>query len=290
MLESADPILLKADDLARRADRTGALALLRKLPVADFWELLFDVPRKYSGLAALLPRMPPEDVQRSWTGNAGRELFAQSSAFILTLSRAFERFTGRPLEGATILDYGCGWGRLLRLMYVYSSPDNIFGIDPWDESIRICRERGVLGQVAVCDYLPRALPFNGVQFDLIYAYSVFTHLSERTAFLVQNAMRSRIKPGGIAAITIRPVQYWLKHPENLPPGETIENLMRTHDARGFAFAPHQRVPIEGEITYGDASISIEYIKLNWKGWSVEDIEATSDQFQILVYLKPVAPS
>ena len=262
--------------------------MLRRLPVEDFGKLLLEVPKRYSGLVALLPRMPPVEVQRSWTGSAGPALLAQSTAFVRTLARAFERLTGRPLEGATILDYGCGWGRLLRLMYAFTPPRNVFGLDPWDESIRICRECGVLGHLAVCDYLPRSLPFDTMAFDLIYAFSVFTHLSEKTASFAQEAMRSRIRLDGLAVITIRPVEYWLRHEEVLPAGETLDSLMRAHATHGFAFAPHNRPPIEGEITYGDASISMDYIAHKWNRWRVEGIETNAeDPYQVVVFLRPV---
>jgi hypothetical protein len=284
-----DSILHEANELACGADGAEALSLLRRLPADVFWELILEVPRKYSGLGTLLPQMPSEEVQRNWTGNAGRPLFTQSAAFVRTLSHAYERYTGRSLEDAAILDYGCGWGRLVRLMYAFSPPSRVFGIDPWEESINICRKCGVLGQLAVCDYLPRSLPFEGVDFDLIYAFSVFTHLSERTAGLVQEAMRCRIKPDGLAVITVRPVEYWLQHREVLPTGKTRNGLMRAHATYGFAFSPHNRSPIEGEITYGDASISIEYIERNWIRWRVEGIETNAvDPYQVIVFLKPTA--
>ena len=286
-MESIEATLNKANSLACGEDVPGALSVLRELSIWDYGKLLLNVPQEYPCLAAVLPRMPSDEVQRNWTGNSGTALLAQSSSFVGSLVEHFERLTGRSLKDSKILDYGCGWGRHLRLMAAFSEPANLFGVDPWDESINICRQCGVLGHLAVSDYLPRSLPFDAIEFDLIYAYSVFTHLSEKTAQLVQRTIRSRINPDGIAAITIRPIDYWLLHGEVLPAGETIDNLRQTHLDRGFAFAPHNRAPIEGEITYGDASISIEYIKRNWTDWQVEATETAADPYQILVFLRPI---
>lgn len=110
-----------------------------------------------------------------------------------------------------MLDYGCGWGRLIRLLYKYTPPARIYGVDPWDKSIDICKESGIRADLAVSDYLPKTLPFEGKKFDLIYAFSVFTHLSERAATMALAACRERIKNDGMMVITARPLSYWDYH-------------------------------------------------------------------------------
>lgn len=47
------------------------------------------------------------------------------------------RVTGAGLENKKILDYGCGWGRLLRLMNYYSDPDRVCGVDAMQESLTV---------------------------------------------------------------------------------------------------------------------------------------------------------
>jgi len=250
-------------------------------------ELLLDVPQSCPALRAVLPGMPSEDVQISWTGNAGPALLQQSLGFVETASSAFQSLTGRPLDGARILDYGCGWGRLIRLMYRFSEPDRIHGCDAWDHSLELCRAHGIRAHLSLCEEVPKDAPFPGVTFDLIYAFSVFTHLSERTARAVATVLRRCVDPGGLLVVTIRPQEYWDVHPQQQSVVDTAR-MKRDHASRGFAFAPHNRPPIDGDVTYGDTSIAIGYIEKNWPGWSVSRHQIDRvDPYQQLVFLRPV---
>ena len=42
----------------------------------------------------------------------------------------------------SVLDFGCGYGRLARLFYYYIKQDNFYGVDPWDRSINECLDNG----------------------------------------------------------------------------------------------------------------------------------------------------
>jgi trans-aconitate methyltransferase len=135
--------------------------------------------------------MSSEKVQNAWTGNHGQPLLTQSLAFIKAMTTGYTSITGAKISDAKVLDYGCGWGRLIRLLYKLTPIDNIYGVDPWDESINECHRNNVKGHLAISDWVPKALPFN-VKFNLIYAFSVFTHLSEKTTSIVLNTLRNYI--------------------------------------------------------------------------------------------------
>jgi SAM-dependent methyltransferase len=201
------------------------------------------------------------------------------------MENGFLRHARRPLEGATILDYGCGWGRILRLMYRFSPPEKIYGVDPWEPSLDICRATRVLGNLGRCDDVPRELPFPGVTFDLAYAFSVFTHLSERTATAALGAIRRRIRDDGLLVLTVRPAAYW--SPRSCPSGTTASDLRRRHEEHGFAFVPHLREPIDGEVTFGDASVSIDYVRRHWTEWDLVGEETNRvDRYQLILFLRP----
>ncbi len=158
-----------ADDVTLDA----LLARLRGMSLQDFGAFFISLPNpNYPKLSSRLPRMASDEVQRNWTGNSGFPLLLQTSAFVEAVANASLRYRSRPLNGARMLDFGCGYGRIARLMYFFSDHADVVGVDPWDESIRICRADGLGETFIQSEYLPRTLPVSGV-LDVIYAFSVW---------------------------------------------------------------------------------------------------------------------
>ena len=229
------------------------------------------------------PIMPPDAIQDSWTGSHGETLLSQSVPAMQSMISGYEALTGKSIRAASVLDYGCGWGRLIRLLYTFVPADQIYGVDPWDESIELCERYGVRCHLALCDYVPRALPFDR-SFDLIYAFSVFTHLSEKTARAVLSTLRRYIQPDGVLVITIRPRDYWIHQKYEFV---AIDRMLEAHDTIGFAFTPHNREPIDGDISYGETSISLSYIENTFTDWRIAKTEyVAADPFQFQVFLRP----
>jgi SAM-dependent methyltransferase len=272
------------------AKNGDVFAALRKFPLDAVADALLEMPSEYSDARAALPRMAPDDVQDSWTGNHGHTLLFQSCAFVRSIESGFMKHTGRQLRDTRILDYGCGWGRLIRLMYAFTAPENIYGCDPWYRSIELCHDSAIKANLAVCDYLPTEVPFPRVKFDLIYAFSVFTHLSEKTADAVMGVCRKTIADDGLLAITIRPESYWYVHKA---PAD-LDLMHALHRAGDYAFTPHSESRSgfkmrskDGIITYGDASFSLEYMKKRWTDWEVIGTDVNLlDPYQTIVFLKP----
>ena len=276
-------IYQKLNEAARNGD---VYAGLRELPVDAVADVLNFIPSEYGYAHATLPSMAPDAIQDSWTGTHGYPLLLQSSAFVRVLENGFRRFTGRGLDDATILDYGCGWGRLIRLMYRFTAPENLYGCDPWDRSIELCQESRLAGNFSVSEYIPTRPPFPGKKFDLIYAFSVFTHLSARSGNAVVKVCRECIADDGMMVVTIRPLSYWAAHDQRQNVVD-VEAMKAAHSEKGFAYTPHGREPIDGDITYGDTSMTLDYIKANWKGWDVAGVEFNlQDPYQTIVFLRP----
>lgn len=276
------------DELERSAEvsESALFESLRSFPVDVVGALLMNIPRKYVALRKYLPSMAAPEVQKHWTGDAGLSLLLQSCAFVRSVREGFHLYTGRPLNGEPVLDYGCGWGRLLRLMLAVTGPENLFGCDPWDKSLEACDGNHVRANIALSDYLPTDLPFPGKKFSLIYAFSVFTHLSERAATAALSACRKHIADDGMMAITVRPAAYWDCDPAVVAARKSAA-LKLEHERKGFAFLPHDREAIDGDITYGDASLSIEFIERRWRDWKVVGTDRLLlDKMQTVVFLTP----
>jgi SAM-dependent methyltransferase len=183
------------------------------------------------------------------------------------------------------LDYGCGYGRIARLMYYFSDPARVVGVDPWDKSIEICHGDGLGANFVQSDYLPESLPVGRRRFDLIYAFSVFTHLSERAARASLNTLAHYLKRKGLLVITIRPIEFW-PYDQAAQEAEAVEHQMALHREKGFSFRPHQRRAVDGDITYGDTSLKTDWLSHNFPQFTIKGVDRSlDDSLQRYVFLQ-----
>lgn len=141
MFKSDLSIVRAAEAVASVGSVEEVLGMLRRLSAMDFGRMLLEMPNPgFPALSKVLPRMAKTEVQTAWTGNSGYEMFRQIKDFVLRLELYFEAICRRTMRDATILDFGCGWGRLARMMAYYTNPDSIWCLDPLRESVNICKE------------------------------------------------------------------------------------------------------------------------------------------------------
>ncbi len=234
------------------ASREAALSKLRELGVADFAWVLWQMPMAdLPKLSSLLPPMASSEVQAEWTGDTGHVLLAKSIGFIRSVAAEYPDLRGESLRNKKILDFGCGYGRFLRMAMFYSN--DVWGVDPWPQSVQTCVDAGLSDRVVLSENLPQSLPVDA-DFDFILSFSVFTHLSERAARTALKAMRRHIKKGGIVCITVRPIEYWRQVHGNRSK-DWLASKEADHRERGFAFFAHDREPVDGDVTYGDTSMT-----------------------------------
>jgi hypothetical protein len=251
--------------------------VFQDVPLEIFGELLLGVPDDYPRLKRLLPRMPSEDVQRSWAGDAGISLLYKGTSFVRSALQYLPQCELRNKD-LKALDFGCGWGRLLRLFSRYFSVNCLEGVDPWDKSIELCRECGIPNPLAISDYVPNSLPTLNRKFDFIYAFSVFTHLSPRTFATCLDTLRTHLSEDGLLIITIRPPEYWLQ--VNRP------DCFAAHIREGICYVPHPFKVIDGDSVYGDISVSQAYLR-RFTDWQIEDIDVSyTDPLQAFVTMRP----
>lgn len=230
----------------------------------------------FPAAAAHFPTMPTEKFQHGWVGSSGIHLLQQSVAFVRTCVREYEVQTGGNIKDANILDYGVGWGRLLRLFNKYVPEEQLFGVDAWAPILKIANALRVRGQLAQVSAIPTALPFSR-KFDLIFAFSIFTHLSERAANAVAKVCAENLSEDGLVIFTIRPVAAFAKN----------EKIVEGYRTRGFGFEPNNSVEtVDGHIPYGNSAVSLQYIRDNWPWLRIVGIEYNlTDPHQLLVLLR-----
>ena len=269
------------------AEKGDPMSVLRNLALTDFGELLLSMPDStLPYLSTQLSALPEASEQAIWTGASGRELLQDSLSFSRIIVSRFEKLTGREITGARVLDYGCGFGRLLRIMSYYSDKVRLYGVDPWDRSIEICEKYRVPAILAQSEFLPASLPISGA-FDLIYSYSVFTHTSERATKSALKALRQYTNSDTVLAFTIREVEFWrMWAPSQGFTPEKIEELVSNHEVKGFSFEPINLEPIDGDITFGNTSMTLNWISENILEWELIGYDRGIDYTQTILFLRP----
>jgi len=228
----------------------------------DLWNiLLLKEYASYESIKKLLPDWPSIDVQRAWVGNCGFELSKQSLSFYRKVKKYFQIFGAKPLSEAHILDFGCGWGRIIRYFARDVPAGALFGCDPDDQILNMCSELRVPGILRRSDYHPHRLPFE-LKFDLVYAFSVFTHLSERVYMEALESIHRALAPGGLLVLTIRPRMFIDQRGIELrnAGAEEIRNIYECYDRGEYAFFPYHLAPVDGDVTYGEACVPYAYIE------------------------------
>ncbi|MEX2030837.1 MAG: class I SAM-dependent methyltransferase [Anaerolineales bacterium] len=138
------------------------------------------------------------------------------------------RGVGCHLENAgDVLDFGCGCGRTLRFLEKYSPPTRFFGSDVHLAAIAWCRRNLSFARFTRNQALP-PLPYPDARFDLVYAISVLTHLSEAFQMQWLDELCRVTRPGGLLLLTVHGATALATLPPNL--AEELD-VART----GFAF-------------------------------------------------------
>ena len=108
---------------------------------------------------------------------------------------------GAPLEGlGSILDLGCGCGRIMRHWNDLAGPA-LHGCDYNPHLVAWCTEHLPFADFAVNPLEPQ-LPFEDEQFGLVYAISVFTHLDAPLQVPWIAEVTRVVRPGGWALVTV----------------------------------------------------------------------------------------
>ena len=104
-----------------------------------------------------------------------------------------------------ILDFGCGCGRVLRHWRDLGGVE-IYGTDYQHRLIEECRRVVPFARLSV-NKLEPPLPFADAFFDLVYSFSVFTHLDERQQLLWRDEIRRVLKPGGVLVMSTQGLPF-----------------------------------------------------------------------------------
>jgi SAM-dependent methyltransferase len=174
----------------------------------DFQWLWFNTIgyRRLGFVRDLLPALPDSQTQAAFVGRSDDAAIRDGFNIYRTFKSLASRH-GRPLlPASSVLDFGCGWGRILRLFLRDVAPGNLHGVDVMPLALELCRNTNPWANFSAVSVLPPAdLPSD--TFDLVYLYSVFSHLSEDAHEKWLTEFRRVLKPGGLLMASTRPREY-----------------------------------------------------------------------------------
>jgi SAM-dependent methyltransferase len=132
----------------------------------------------------------PDHTWFYWTG---RESVGEIERTLAIAGRSLASFE-------TILDFGCGCGRMLLWMEELAQTRALYGTDIDAEAIAWCREHIPYAKFSVNGGDP-PLPFADGAFDLIFNHSVFTHIDEQRQDEWLTELRRVTRPGGLLVLS-----------------------------------------------------------------------------------------
>jgi SAM-dependent methyltransferase len=143
--------------------------------------------------------VPPAKLRVLVSGTADPDFFLDSGRRQAELFREiYERHAGPIEPTTTILDFGCGCGRLAR--WWADARPALHGCDPNATLVAWVRANLPFVTATVSSPDP-PLPYAEGTFDFVYALSIFTHLPAHRALPWMTELRRVTKPGGLILFT-----------------------------------------------------------------------------------------
>jgi SAM-dependent methyltransferase len=149
--------------------------------------------------------LPPPELRVRVAGTADIAWFLEGGRLSEESIRAALERAGAPLRShRAILDFGCGCGRVLRRWR--NLDGRLCGTDYSEPLINWCRSNLPFAEVNV-NALKPPLRYSDASFDLVYAFSVFTHLPVEMQFAWRDELRRVARPGGYLLLSLHGAAY-----------------------------------------------------------------------------------
>lgn len=262
---------------------------VRKMSDTDYLQLLIRSIKTRTIEGVTFPGFPEEAIQSQFVGSSGEHALTEAFYF-WQLVKDVTKGTGRPLTDETrVLDFGCGWGRFLRFFWKDVDSKNLYGVDVDPDVIESCRQAGVPGFLSTIEPLGK-LPFPDGHFDVVIAYSVFTHLPEHVHRHWLQEISRVTRRGGVAVFTLESKRFLEFVRDEAPKGThgwhiglarfapTIDDAIKNYESGKFIYLPTGGGEHRPSETYGDAAVPLRWIEANWSQWRVEKYIDDQRQF------------
>lgn len=177
-----------------------------------------------------LPGFPPDQFQTVIVGSSGKQALQEAFNFYREVKHYASGLALKFDNSSRILDFGCGWGRIIRFFLKDINSDNLYGVDVDPGMIDICNKHVRCGNYSVVNPEPPT-EFPNESMDVIYAYSVFSHLAEPIHIKWIEEFSRILKPGGMLVVTTM-ARYFIEYCQSLQ-GRTHESEYHNALAKSF---------------------------------------------------------
>jgi SAM-dependent methyltransferase len=221
--------------------------------------------------------MPEVSVQETYTGWSGDSTLREGFDAYRIFRKCYETHVGPIAFCPAVLDFGCGWGRIIRFFLKDVEPEKLSGVDHSEEAIRACQETNKWCKFTLIEPSPPT-PLTPASFGLIYLYSVFSHLPEEMHWALLKEFHRLLAPGGMLIATTRPRDFiyfcktlrddprlnekpdWLK-----VSARTFTDVDATISAYDNGQFCYESVGAEGRWSFwGEACIPRGYVERRWR--------------------------
>jgi SAM-dependent methyltransferase len=261
------------------------LALAEEWQIRDvFSKLLFtsDEARK-----KLLRYQPPEGVVNVLSDADMRYAVGSGAKDAFLIDKLIEKHAPGAKD---VLDFGCGSGRLLRFLAQFSPERRYCGCDVIEEAIEHLKQSGIPGEFMM---IPSAPPTSFVDqsFDVIFAWSIFSHYSESLHLDWLQDLKRVLRPGGVLLATIHSPESIDTQRADPRVAERIDfdEIEKSYNSGDFAFSLLYKYYNMGgldEDNFGQAFIPRSYINNHWsKNFGIIEIAPAVAGWQDMVVLR-----
>jgi ubiquinone/menaquinone biosynthesis C-methylase UbiE len=244
----------------------------------EFWFWMNTEGLRFSTrLRQFLPSMPDETIQCNFTGAAGDITLREAFQFYAFVKQYMQERGKLVAARENVLDFGCGWGRIIRFFLKDLEGSRLWGVDCYAAVLEAARQTNRWCRFEQIDPMPPMLADS--KFDLIYCFSVFSHVSEgaHERWLVE--FHRLLKPGGMFFATTRGrdfIEYCARlrdeqrkqdlQPFLLGPAQSFldtEKCLSDYDNGKFCYSAVGGGGILDKSFFGEAVIPKAYVLDRW---------------------------
>lgn len=237
------------------------------------------------------PRCPDAALQVRLNGASGDPAFLEAFPFYKRIL-GYAKVLGIDVdENTRVLDFGCGWGRHMHYFWQIVKAENLYGTDIDPNLVELCSQLFPSGNF-VQNFVKKPMPLEKDFFDIVWSYSVFSHLNEDAHMICMRDICRVLRPGGMFIGTTEGANFidfcasfrdktkiendWHENLGRVFKSEAeVEACKRRYEQGEFQFFQSYNHGPNGYSAYGEAIVPKHFFEKHW-----------TDRFRIVDFYDP----